>query len=93
MSAAPKIFGYPQNTPITPSKGQKRTSFDDVIGTREQPRWDSEAQCLGRSKIDCQFKLGRQLNGEIAGLFAFQYPRDVNSCAAIRVWDTGAVTH
>ena len=66
----------------------KRTSPDDVIGAREQARWDGKAQCLGRSEIDCQLKLGRQLNGKIARIFAFQNSRDVDSRAAIRVSDT-----
>ena len=35
----------------TSEKRHKRVSFDDIVGTGEQRRWDFDAQCSGSLEV------------------------------------------
>jgi hypothetical protein len=42
---------------------QLAASLDQLVGSREQRRWHSQADCLGSLYIDDEFKFGRRLQG------------------------------
>jgi len=46
--------------------------MSNLVGDREQRRGDCDAKCLGGLEVDHEFKLGRQLHGQIGRLFAPQ---------------------
>jgi hypothetical protein len=54
-------------------------SFDHLVGKREQPVWNLEAERLGGLEIDGQFKLRRLLNGKIGRLGSLQNAIDIRS--------------
>ena len=53
-------------------KRQSTCSLDHLVGEREQPVRNLEAERLRRLEIDDQFELRWLLNGKIGGLFTFK---------------------
>jgi len=50
---------------------QKRTSrylFDYLVSAQQERLRDRQAECLGSSQIDDEFKLGRLFNWKVSGL-------------------------
>src|SRR5262245_18926991 len=67
------------------------TSFNHLVGSREQRRWDFHAECLCGGEIDDQLEFGAEFDRQVAGLFAFENPADVGPGAAISVRLTRSV--
>src|SRR5215472_4546254 len=69
------------------------TSFDHLVGKREQLGRDFDAQCLCGGEVDDQIEFGPKFDRQVAGLFAFENPADVDTSAAISIRLTWAVAH
>src|SRR5271169_6630482 len=66
-------------------------SFNDLVGDREQRRWDLDAKCAGRFQIDHELELGRLLHGHITGFLALEYTAGVDSDLPESLGYTGTV--
>jgi hypothetical protein len=53
-----------------------------AVGAGEQCRWNFNAKCFGRGEVDRQLEFSREFDREVAGLFAFENPADVDAGAA-----------
>src|SRR5262249_3279274 len=60
-------------------------------GECEQRRWDFDAERLCGGEVDDQLEFGPNFDRQIAGLFAFESPADVDPGAAISVRLTWSV--
>src|SRR5262249_61783621 len=72
---------------------QHSCSFDHLVGEREQPVGNLEAECLGNLEVDHKLKLGRLYDRQVSGLLALKNSRGIDagpSQAVVIVW---AVTH
>ncbi len=56
-----------------------RVSFDDIVGTEEQRRWDLDTQRFRGLKIDDELKLSRLLHGDINHFSTKQQLYDLTS--------------
>src|ERR1700730_652076 len=64
MKSRPLIASTVSNLwPARPAGSRRRSSFDHLVGAREQHRWHIEPQRVGSLHIDHQFELGRRLHG------------------------------
>ena len=71
----------------------RHSLFDDLIGADEQARRDFEAERPGGSQIDHQVELARLHDRQIANLFAFKNPTDINPRLSIAVVDIRSIAH
>jgi hypothetical protein len=60
-------------------------SLDHLVGEREQPVRNLEAERLRRLEVDHQLELGWLQHGKISGLSTFQNPADINAGLTVRV--------
>src|SRR5262245_66342910 len=68
-------------------------SFNHLVGEREQPVRNLEAERLGGLEVDHQLELGRLLDRQIARLGALENPADVNAGLAIGVRKVRSIAH
>src|SRR6516164_244523 len=68
-----------------------QTSFDHLVGQREQLVRHFEAERLGGLEIDGEFDLGRLLDRQIARLFALENASDIGAGQAKRVLRLGGI--
>src|SRR5262245_57757569 len=57
--------------------------FDHLVGAGEQGGRDFEPKCVRSAEVDHQLELGRQLDRQVAGLFALEYAGGVDAKKAI----------
>src|ERR1700730_17011470 len=69
------------------------TSFDHLVGEREQRRWDFEAERLCCRKIDDQFEFGRLLDRKIRGIDTVEDLVDIGRRAPPQLDLVRAVAH
>ena len=48
------------------------TSFDHLVGARQESLWDCEAERLNRRQIDDEFEFGRLLDGKVSRFGSFE---------------------
>ena len=61
------------------------TSFDHLVGEREQRGRNFDAQCLCGGEVDDQIEFSREFDRQVAGLFALENSADVDTGAAISI--------
>src|SRR6516165_6129485 len=61
---------------------QLSCSLDHLVGTREQRRRNVDAECFCGREVDHQLEFSREFDRQVAGLFAFENPADVDAGAA-----------
>src|SRR4029077_5905330 len=71
----------------------KWPSFDHLVGSREQRRWNSQTKSFGRLEIDDQIEFGRLLNGQVGRPLALKDSARVNGRLPAGIRETGSVTH
>ena len=74
-SETPLKILFQQHRPRTGLYGER--SFDRLVGTGEQRRWDRQSERLGGLEIDHQLELGRLFDRKVARPSAFENPIDV----------------
>src|SRR5262249_12978457 len=67
------------------------TSFDHLVGKREQLGRNFDAQCLRGGEVDDQIEFVPKFDRQGAGLFAFENPADVAPGTAISIRLTWSV--
>ena len=67
--------------------------IDHLVGAREQRRWYSEAERLGRFEIDHQLVLRWRLYRKIGRLLALDNAIDIAGGAPILIWIVGPVAN
>jgi hypothetical protein len=67
------------------------TSFDHLVGAREQARWHGETDGLSGRHVDDKLYLGRKLHRQIARLLAFQNPIHKVGAAAVVLAQVDAI--
>ena len=80
-----------QKLPHAPQ--QNGTLFDHLVGAAEQRQRYIDAQCLGTFKIDEEFDFAGPLNGQVAGVVAFENTTRVDAGETIGIPDYGPVAH
>src|SRR5215468_11573583 len=68
-------------------------SLDHLVSSCEQCRRDRDAERLRCLEVDHQLELSRLLDGEIAGLGAFEDLADIHAHLAIPIREAGCVTY
>src|SRR5262245_29297975 len=68
-------------------------SLNQLVGAGEEPRWDSNAKCLGGFHIDDQLETSWLLDRQIGGLGAFEDLVDVHGSLAKKVRINRRVRH
>src|SRR5215472_2554852 len=72
------------------------TSFDHLVGAREQRRRNFDAKCLRRIEVNNQLKFGRLQHRQVGGLGALKNFADIDAkltisiCAVVSVTDESA---
>src|SRR5262249_27248282 len=79
------------STGMSPGFAPRRTLSTSSAG--EQRRRHLEAERLGGRDVDYQFVLGRSLDWQIAGLFAFEDAARINSDLAEHVFNARSIAH
>src|SRR6266480_1723444 len=79
-------------SPAAPLPQAATSSFDHLVGKREQRGWDFEAKCLRGVQVDDELELGRLHHWQISGLFAFENTTGVNPALAIQIRQAVSVT-
>src|SRR6266700_5789765 len=69
------------------------TSFDHLVGAREQLVWNLEAERLSGLEIDDQLELGWLHHWKIGGLRTLENPTDIDAYLAICVGKIASVAH
>src|SRR5215831_3929736 len=70
---------------------QHSCSFDHLIGEREQPVWNLEAERLRGLEVDDQLEFGRHQHGQVGRFFALEDAARVNTGLAKGIRKAGAV--
>src|SRR4030095_1693428 len=73
--------------------GSRPSLLDDLIGPLQQRLRDGEADRLGRLEVDDQLELRGLLDGQVAGLGAFQDLVHVGGGAPLQVKKVCAIGH
>src|SRR6516165_6532641 len=67
--------------------------LNHLVGARRQPGRHVKAERLGGSQVDHELESRRLIDRQVGGLLALENPRDVESGAAIAVWNVVAIAH
>jgi len=65
--------------------------FNHLIGERNQPRWNGEAEGFGSPEIDDELELGRLQDWQIAWLCAFQDLSNIVASLSVGIRDIRSV--
>src|SRR5260370_6393527 len=68
--------------PFRANKRHRNALFDHFSGSRQQGRWNVDAERFGGPEVDVQIKLGGLLHRQFTWLRTFQYPVDISRGAA-----------
>ena len=60
-------------------------SLDHLVGEREQPVWNCEAERLSRLKINDQFEFRGLLDRQVTRLLVFENPANVDANPTVHV--------
>src|SRR5262249_41699589 len=83
----------PSGRPSQESSLPILTSFNHLIGAREQHWRYGEAEHPGCFYIDDQFELRRLHDGQVRGFYALKDAAGIGTRLAKGIWKTGAVAH
>src|SRR2546430_1421004 len=75
-----------------PQRTRVVSSFDHLVGAREQRCWHFESERLGSLEVDRKLVLHRRLRRQVGRLLALEDAIDVASRAAILVEVIGSIT-
>src|SRR5262249_49813633 len=68
-------------------------SLDHLIGTREQRRRDFEAEGFRGLQVDHELESRGLIDRQVGGVLALENPRDLESSAAVAVWNVVGIAH
>src|SRR5262249_51800869 len=67
--------------------------FDDLVGEQLDRIWHLDTEQPGGLHVDDELESRGLIDRQLGGLLALENPRDVESSAAIAVWNVVAIAH